>query len=174
MTNADFYVANCHWCARPLKKFDLNWWDSHGLEWCEENPVSFDFHTKSPTGKSVRHQSDLEVHNLMVSLATPAKRISDNVIYMAQTAPRTSKAAAKKALPRSGTMRRKIYEAILNNSMTDFELETLFRGKHESISAGRRSLVVDGFLQDSGKVRKNSVGNECVVWQIAFKETLFG
>jgi hypothetical protein len=60
--------------------------------------------------------------------------------------------------------------------MIDEELEIRTGGKHQSISASRRSLVLDGYLFDSGKTRKNRVGNECIIWvheNSEFMETLF-
>jgi hypothetical protein len=35
---------------------------------------------------------------------------------------------------------------------------------HQTISASRRSLVIDGWLMDSGQTRKNQSGNDCIVW----------
>jgi hypothetical protein len=43
-------------------------------------------------------------------------------------------------------------------------LEDYLKGSHQTVSAGRRSLVVDGYLIDSGKTIKNRIGNDCIVW----------
>jgi len=94
-------------------------------------------------------------------------KINDNIVYVANYASKTSKAAAEKALPKSGTNRRAIYEAIANyGGLADFELEIILQGKHQSISAGRRSLVIDKFIEDSGKTKRNESGNECTVWVV--------
>ena len=50
---------------------------------------------------------------------------------------------------------------------TDYELETVLKGSHQTISASRRTLVLDGFLVDSGKTRTNQNGNDCIVWVTA-------
>jgi hypothetical protein len=93
--------------------------------------------------------------------------INDNIVHVANYASNTSRKAAEKVLPKTGTMRRKIYEAIQNHGgLADFEIEALLNGKHQSISAGRRGLVIDKFIMDSGKVRKNDSGNECTVWVV--------
>jgi len=93
------------------------------------------------------------------------KRIEDNVVYIANYASNTSRDAAKKVLPKTGTMRRKILDLIYtHNGLADFEIEKLLDLKHQTASAGRRGLVIDGFLIDSGKTRKNESGNECTVW----------
>jgi hypothetical protein len=93
------------------------------------------------------------------------KTVDDNIVYVANYAGKTSRAAAEKVLPKTGSMRRAIYEAIANHGgLADFQLETILHGKHQSISAGRRSLVIDKFIEDSGKTRKNESGNDCTVW----------
>jgi hypothetical protein len=76
-------------------------------------------------------------------------------------------------------MRRIIYDTIKANNdygYTDYELETVLRGKHQTLSALRRSLVIDGWIVDSGRTRKNPQGNECIVWlekDEVFSEMLF-
>jgi len=96
------------------------------------------------------------------------RSVGDDYVLIAHNASATSVKAAEKALPRSGTMRHLIYETVKNyGGLADFELEKILRGKHQSISAGRRSLVIDGFLVDTGHTRKNESGNECAVWKIA-------
>jgi hypothetical protein len=95
------------------------------------------------------------------------KTIDDNIVYIANYASKTSRMAGEKMLPKSGTNRRAIYEAVAaHNGLADFEIEALLGGKHQTISAGRRALVIDNFLQDSGTTRKNEVGNECTVWVV--------
>ena len=92
-------------------------------------------------------------------------QINDQVVYVANYAGKTSRDAAEKILPKTGTMRRKIYELINNyGGLADFEIERLLDMKHQTVSAGRRGLVIDGFIVDSGKTRKNESGNECTVW----------
>jgi hypothetical protein len=92
-------------------------------------------------------------------------QIDDNVVYIAKYASKTSADAATKILPKTGSLRRAVYEAIANHGgLADFELEQLLGGKHQSISASRRSLVIDKFIVDSGQTRYNEGGNECTVW----------
>lgn len=102
-------------------------------------------------------------------------QIDDNVVFVAKWASKTSRDAAEKALPKSGSARRRIYEAIANHGgLADFELEQILKGSHQTISAGRRSLVIDNFIQDSGKTRRNPGGNECTVWVVSpINERLF-
>lgn len=98
-------------------------------------------------------------------------QINDQVVYLANYASKTSHDAAKKILPKTGTMRRKIYELVEKHyGLADFEIEKMLDMKHQTVSAGRRGLVIDGFLVDSGETRANESGNECTVWIIKPKE----
>lgn len=92
-------------------------------------------------------------------------KINDNIVYVANHASVTSRKAAERVLPKTGTMRKAIFDAIANHGgLADFEIEALLKGKHQSISAGRRGLVIDNFIIDSGRIRKNENGYECTVW----------
>ena len=94
------------------------------------------------------------------------RSINDNVVLISHNASTNSQKAAAKVLPKSGTMRRQIYDTVASyGGLADFELEKILRGKHQSISAGRRSLVIDGYLVDSGLTRKNESNNDCTVWK---------
>lgn len=96
------------------------------------------------------------------------KQINDNIVYVSNSASNTSRKAAEKVLPKTGTMRKAIFDAIANHGgLADFEIEILLKGKHQSVSAGRRGLVIDNFIVDSGKTRKNDIGNECTVWIVS-------
>lgn len=101
--------------------------------------------------------------------------VDDNVVFIANYASKTSRDAADKVLPKTGSIRRRIYDFVASNGQaTDFQLEEFLNGKHQSISASRRSLVIDGFLMDSGRTIKNREGNECTVWVLApINERLF-
>ena len=61
-------------------------------------------------------------------------------------------------------------------SENDSNLEIVMGGKHQTISALRRSLVIDGWIVDSGRTRINNQGNDCIVWvekDEAFSGVLF-
>jgi hypothetical protein len=170
-------IESCHWCHNTIKDFEGTWFDNYGEEFCRFHPVTHDLKTSQQVGKPHRHESECEVYEYVRKLyAIPTtRRIDDNVVSISSKSRSTSKNAAQKILPRTGSMRREIYNQVQrNNGLTDYELETLLQGKHQTVSASRRSLVVDGFLFDSGMTRKNEVGNDCIVWEITMKETLFG
>ena len=93
--------------------------------------------------------------------------IDDNVVSIARNAQRTSKRVAKKVIPHTGSIRRRVFDRVAEAKeygATDAELEILLNGKHQTISASRRSLVRDGWIKDSGKTRKNDQSNDCIVW----------
>jgi len=96
--------------------------------------------------------------------------IDRDVIAVSTKHPKTSHAAAERALPATGTKRRMIIDAIRESvwGLCDWELERKFAWKHESASACRRSLVVDGWLVDSGLTRPvPDTGNDAIVWALA-------
>lgn len=174
----------CHWCevriTRPSE--NVQWICDYESAECEFHPAAWDSVTLKSTGVTAPHQTELEVAKIVAvhfwntRPLGKLRAIDSNVVSISKRAQRTSKQAANNILPRSGTMRRKIYELVNNRGgMTDYELETQLSGKHQSVSASRRSLVVDGWLVDSGTTRKNLQGNDCIVWVVSgFNEgTLF-
>lgn len=170
-------VSECHWCEHPITRSapDFVWRvvDRHWHDECSFHPVAWDDERFEETGEKAGHMTTLEVYELVRNefkrrkAQEPLRKITDNVVSIAKRAQRTSRKAAEKLEPNSGTIRYQVYSAIKdNNGMTDYELETLLRGKHQTVSASRRSLVIDGFITDSGITRKNPQGNDCIVWVI--------
>jgi hypothetical protein len=93
--------------------------------------------------------------------------VSDNTISLSSKAQRTSIKAGEKVLPRTGTMRQMVFEHIQSRGalgLTDYELEQIIGGLHQTVSSLRRSLVIDNFIKDSGQTRKKPNGNDCIVW----------
>jgi transcription initiation factor IIE alpha subunit len=92
----------------------------------------------------------------------------DNKVIIAANAQRTSIAAAQKVLPRTGSLRRKVYEYILNQGLrgaTDQEIEKALHIEGNTVRPTRISLVKDGFIMDTGSTRKNQHNNDCIVWR---------
>lgn len=98
--------------------------------------------------------------------AAPVRPVEAPAAPVGVDHPQTAVKAAERALPASGTKRRFVYEALKESGgLCDFEIEARFGWKHESASACRRSLVVDGWVVDSGRTRKvPDTGNEAIVW----------
>lgn len=82
----------------------------------------------------------------------------------------TSIDARTKIEPKVGTIRRKVYEAILlkgMNGMTDQEIEQQLQIDGDTIRPVRGFLVNAGLVIDSGTTRTSTKGNNCIVWRFA-------
>ena len=89
---------------------------------------------------------------------------------MAHNAQSTSILAAEKALPKSGTKRRRVYDYISNRGLhgaTDDEIENALGIDGNTVRPTRGGLVEDGYIINTGTTRKNKHGNECIVWRCA-------
>lgn len=170
-------ISECHWCANQIERSAPSFsWRVVGKTWldsCSFHPVAWDEAEFKETGNKAGHMTTQEVYDLVRNeflrrkAQLPTRNITDNVVSIAKRAQRTSRKAAEKLEPTAGTMRAEIWLAIKNNhGLTDYELETLLGGKHQTVSASRRSLVIDGWIVDSGTTRKNAQGNDCIVWII--------
>lgn len=179
MTDSNYrkQISECHWCAHQIERSAPDFfWRVVGKNWLDEcafHPIAWDESKFESTGQKAGHMTSLEVYDLVRNefirrkAQEPLRKITDNVVSIAKRAQRTSRKAAEKLEPNTGTIRYQVYSAIKDNhGMTDYELETLLRGKHQTVSASRRSLVIDGFITDSGTTRKNPQGNDCIVWVI--------
>ena len=167
----------CYWCqtriTRPSDK--MLWICDYESSNCENHPVMYGV---SPLHAEdwAPHQTRQEVEEIIKRnyYITKAQRsgkdireVGDNVVMISKKAQSTSRKSAEKVLPHTGSIRRLVYEKIASSNehgYTDYELETILQGSHQTISASRRSLVLDGFLIDSGKTRKNQNDNDCIVW----------
>lgn len=102
---------------------------------------------------------------------TPAQRLPSLTRNVAPTGPRaTSNLAADAALPKTGTLRRQVFDAITAGGRTDDEVEVLLGRTHQSVSASRFTLARDGWveplLDEDGKAvtRPTRTGNAATVW----------
>ena len=108
-----------------------------------ECPHGFEAEIKCPSCRIIKG---------LVPEKTPKKPskppIDRNSVRVSTSAPATSKKAAEKALPSSGTKRRMIYDAMVEageQGVCDHELEQMFGWVHQSASAARNSLMNDGW-----------------------------
>lgn len=100
----------------------------------------------------------------------PDKRISDNSIVLGKRV--TSRLAAIRVYPETGSLRLKIYELLVragSGGATDQEIESILSISGNSVRPLRGSLEKQGFIIASGNTRENSNGNLCIVW-IAVEE----
>jgi hypothetical protein len=169
----------CYWCESPISRPSVNllWIDDYESADCEFHPYAFDSLTLKSTGESAPHQSIAEVYKILQdhealkklqrNKTTRLRAVDSDHVITSRNPQRTSNKAAERFLPRSGSVRRKVYDYLAQSGgKTDYELERDFDISHQTISASRRSLVVDGWLVDSGQTRKNKSGNDCIVWTV--------
>ena len=94
--------------------------------------------------------------------------LKDNGVIISKVAQRTSIAAAEKVFPKTGSLRMKIYEFILNQGLygaTDQEIEKTLQIDGNTVRPARISLVKDGYIMDTKTTRKNKHDNDCIVWR---------
>lgn len=122
-----------------------------------ECPHGFDAEIRCPTCRVTKG---------LVPEKTPKKPskppVERNSVRVSTSAPATSKKAAEKALPNSGTKRRMIYDAMVTageQGVCDHELEQMFGWVHQSASAARNSLMNDGWCVVSSIQRMTPQGN---------------
>ena len=171
----------CYWCETRITRPSNNmlWVCDYESTHCEDHPVAYDLMSLKQTDEWAPHQTRKEVWQVIRRdyYITKAQRsgkyireVGDNIVMISKKAQSTSRKSAEKVLPHTGSIRRLVYDTVASNNdygYTDYELETVLKGSHQTISASRRSLVLDGFLVDSGKTRKNQNDNECIVWVTA-------
>lgn len=93
--------------------------------------------------------------------------IGRSVVAVHANAQETSRIAAARALPSSGTKRRITYDLIASYGalgLCDHELEIQTGWLHQSASAARNTLLKDGLIKDSGLRRNTPQGNPAIVW----------
>ena len=82
---------------------------------------------------------------------------------------RTSLAAAEKVFPKTGSLKRKVYEHFLSCGefgATDQEIENALNISGNTVRPTRQSLQKDGYILDTGFTRSNANGNQCIVWSV--------
>lgn len=80
----------------------------------------------------------------------------------------TSQEARAKIEPKIGTLKKKVYELLLNKGLhgaTDQEIERYLHLDGNTVRPIRGSLVEDGLAMDTGTTRLNDKGNKCIVWR---------
>ena len=91
-----------------------------------------------------------------------------NKVIIATNARQTSQAAALHVLPKSGSIRAKVYEYILRQGMrgaTDYEIQKYLRIDGNTVRPSRITLFKDDLIVDAGITRPNDAGNQCTVWR---------
>lgn len=173
----------CHWCesriTRPSTDAPVNpflWIDEDESAVCLFHPANFDARKMEATGETAFHQTIEQVHDIIIEdhhrkkalrEHKPLRAVEDNAVIVAKKARATSRAAAEGILPKSGTIRARVYSYFRGRGVagaTDDEAQAFLGIDGNTFRPTRKSLVDDGYLIDSGGTRKNENGNDCVVW----------
>lgn len=80
----------------------------------------------------------------------------------------TSIDARLRVEPKVRTVKRKVYEYLLNKGLdgaTDQEIERYLHLDGNTVRPIRGALVEAGIVTDSGTTRFNDKGNRCIVWR---------
>jgi hypothetical protein len=96
----------------------------------------------------------------------PEHNVGDNSVVMGKRY--TSRQAAIRVYPETGSLRLKIYELLVRAGIrgaTDQEIESVLMINGNSVRPLRGSLAAQGFIIDSGTTRENTNGNLCIVWR---------
>lgn len=95
-----------------------------------------------------------------LAINTPAVKVRKN-------AHETELDAAGRALPRSGTQRRKVYDYLVSSGgATDEEVQIALGINHNSQTPRRLELVEAGLVVDSGQRRATISGASAIVWKV--------
>jgi hypothetical protein len=102
-------------------------------------------------------------------MATTEKEgMMENKVIVATKARETSRIAAERIYPKSGSIRLSVYEYLIRQGLrgaTDQEMQSNLNLSGDTIRPTRMTLLKDGFIIDSGETRNNANGNPCVVWR---------
>jgi hypothetical protein len=82
--------------------------------------------------------------------------------------PTTSHQAGERAVPKSGTKRRQILDLIRmegHKGRTDDEIEDIMGWPHQTVSARRGELVIEGWIVSAGITRLTRSGFQATVWK---------
>ena len=92
----------------------------------------------------------------------------ENKVIIATKARETSRIAAERVYPKSGSIRLSVYEYLIRQGLrgaTDQEMQSNLNLSGDTIRPTRMTLLKDGYIIDSGETRNNLNGNPCVVWR---------
>ena len=91
-----------------------------------------------------------------------------NHIYVAKDARGTSRWAANRVMPKTGSIRASVDEYIVRRGLdgaTDNEMQKALHMSGDTQRPSRVKLLRDGLIIDSGTTRINSNGNPATVWR---------
>lgn len=90
--------------------------------------------------------------------------------YLEREARRTARLAALRAMPRSGTQRRKVLALIRRKGLygaTDEEMQEILGMHHNSQTPRRKELEEGDWIIDSGRTRQTLSDTPAIVWVLS-------
>jgi transcription initiation factor IIE alpha subunit len=107
---------------------------------------------------------------------TEGEGVMNNKVIIAKDAKSTSREAANRAYPRSGSIRLEVYEFLIRRGLdgaTDQEIESNLNLDGNTVRPTRKTLEQDELIIDSGSTRSNHNGNQCIVWRAISADQMF-
>jgi hypothetical protein len=92
----------------------------------------------------------------------------ENHVYIAKNAKGTSRWAANRVMPKTGSIRLSVYEYLIRQGLrgaTDNEMQQALQMSGDTQRPSRVKLLRDGLIIDSGTTRINLNGNPATVWR---------
>lgn len=77
-----------------------------------------------------------------------------------------SNMAHESVKPRLNTVKNALLQALAARPQTDDEMEMMLDMSHQTVSACRRSLVKEGWVESTGNLRQTRTGRQAQVWRI--------
>ena len=91
--------------------------------------------------------------------------ITRNTVIISPSAKPTSASAALRALPKSGSKRKRVYDYLIQSGgATDEEIEHALNISGNTVRPTRGTLVKDGLVVETHLERPTRSGNMAIVW----------
>jgi transcription initiation factor IIE alpha subunit len=107
---------------------------------------------------------------------TEVEGVMKNRVIVAHQAKATSREAASRVYPRSGSIRLEVYEFLIRRGLdgaTDQEIESNLNLDGNTVRPTRKTLEQDELIIDTGTTRSNHNGNQCIVWRAISADQMF-
>jgi transcription initiation factor IIE alpha subunit len=102
--------------------------------------------------------------------------VMDNKVIIAHNAKQTSRDAANRVYPKSGSIRLAVYEFLIRRGLegaTDQEIESNLNLDGNTVRPTRKTLEQDELIINAGLTRANHNGNQCIVWRAISADQMF-
>lgn len=120
----------------------------------------------------IKQASHRERKRRMDERTAGARSVDDDAAPVGASHPENAKAAARRALPRTGSKRRQAYDLIWRTpgGLTAEEVGLRFGWPHQSYSPCISTLEADGWLRPTGEMRRTQSGEMARVMEAVTEE----